>query len=68
MAGKKLAPVWRKIVIKNEKQNGKLFDVLVCNHAQPVSESTKANTYRRYRQCPECTEKVRSFRDQLAAA
>jgi hypothetical protein len=53
---------WRKIVKKNERQGGKLFDVLICNHAVPAND----NTYRKARSCPECRVAVQRYADQLA--
>jgi hypothetical protein len=53
--------VWRTIVKKNDRQGGKLFDVLVCDHAVPAND----NTYRRVRACPECRVKVQAYADQL---
>ena len=55
--------VWRTIVKKNERQGGKLFDVLVCDHAVPAND----NRYRRARACPECRIKVQAYADQLRA-
>lgn len=56
-------PVYRTIVKKNEKQGKKHFDVLICHHAVLVDESTKANTYRRARECPECRKEVQRYVD-----
>lgn len=53
--------VWRTIVKKNDRQGGKLFDVLICNHAVPAND----NTYRRARACPECRTKVQAYADQV---
>jgi hypothetical protein len=58
---KKPRPVWRSIVKKSDRQNGKLFDVLVCDHAVPVDRATYRNTYRRCRACPTCAERVRAY-------
>jgi transcription elongation factor Elf1 len=59
MAKKKSPPsVWRKIIKRNERQGRKYFDVLVCNHAVEVMPSTRANTYRRFRSCPDCRDQV----------
>lgn len=55
--------VWRRIVKKNERQGGKLFDVLVCEHAVPAND----NTYRRARACPACRVKVQEYADRLKA-
>jgi hypothetical protein len=56
--------VWRTIVKKNERQGGKLFDVLVCDHAVPAND----NTYRQARACPECRRKVQEYADGHKAA
>lgn len=55
--------VWRQIVKKNERQGGKLFDVLVCDHAVLAND----NTYRRARACPACRIKVQEYADALRA-
>jgi hypothetical protein len=55
--------VWRTIVKKNERQGGKLFDVLVCQHAVPAND----NTYRKARACPACRVRVQQYADELAA-
>lgn len=52
--------VWRAIVKKNERQGGKPYDVLVCDHAVPAND----NTYRKARSCPECRRKVQEYADQ----
>lgn len=59
----KVKPVYRSIVKKNELQGPKRrpFDVLVCGHAVPVDAATRANTYRRSRQCPPCRQKVQEY-------
>ncbi len=56
--------VWRTIVKKNERQGGKLFDVLICDHAVPAND----NTFRKARACLECRRKVQEYADQLRAA
>lgn len=53
--------VWRTIVKKNDRQGGKRFDVLVCNHAVPAND----NTYRRARACPECRVRVQAYADEF---
>jgi hypothetical protein len=55
--------VWRTIVKKNERQAGKLYDVLVCDHSVPAND----NTYRKARSCPECRIKVQQYADQQRA-
>lgn len=52
--------VWRRIVKKNERHAGKLFDVLICSHAVPAND----NTYRRVRACAECRVKVQAYADE----
>jgi len=56
--------VWRTIVKKNERQAGKLYDVLVCQHAVPAND----NTYRKARACPTCRVRVQQYADEVAAA
>jgi hypothetical protein len=55
--------VWRTIVKKNERQAGKLYDVLICQHAVPAND----NTYRKARACPTCTVKVQQYADDIAS-
>lgn len=57
-----IRPAWRTIAKKNELQDGRPFDVLVCGHAVPVDPSTRANVYRRCRACPECAAQVERYR------
>jgi len=54
--------VWRSIVKKNDRQGGKLYDVLVCQHAVSAND----NTYRKARSCPECRLTVQQYADELA--
>jgi hypothetical protein len=54
--------VWRTIVKKNDRQGGKLYDVLVCHHAVAAND----NTYRKARSCPECRLRVQQYADDLA--
>ena len=54
--------VWRTIVKKNDRQGGRRFDVLVCQHVVPAND----NTYRKARSCPECRLKVQQYADALA--
>jgi hypothetical protein len=56
--------VWRAIVKKNERQGGKRFDVLVCDHSVPADDE---NPYRRARACPECRIRVQQYADAHAA-
>jgi hypothetical protein len=56
--------VWRTIVKKNERQGGKLYDVLVCQHAVLAND----NTYRKARACPACRVSVQRYADEVAAA
>ena len=56
--------VWRTIVKKNERQGGKLYDIMVCKHAVLAND----NTYRKARSCPTCRLKVQAYADALAAA
>jgi hypothetical protein len=56
--------VWRAIVKKNERQGGKLYDVLVCQHAVPAND----NTYRKARACPACRARVQEYADEVAVA
>jgi hypothetical protein len=56
--------VWRTIVKKNERQAGKLYDVLVCQHAVPAND----NTYRKARACPACRVRVQQYAHEVAAA
>lgn len=56
--------VWRTIVKKNERQGGKQFDILACQHAVPAND----NTYRLARSCPECRVKVQQYADSVAPA
>jgi hypothetical protein len=53
--------VWRKIVKKNERQAGKLYDVLICKHAVLAND----NTYRLVRACPECRVVVQKYADEV---
>ncbi len=55
--------VWRAIVKKNERQAGKPYDVLVCQHAVPAND----NTYRKARACPECRVTVQQYADEVAS-
>ncbi len=55
--------VWRAIVKKNERQAGKPYDVLVCQHAVPAND----NTYRKARVCPECRVTVQHYADVVAS-
>jgi hypothetical protein len=54
--------VWRRIQRLNEKQGSGKFDVLVCGHAVPASDTS----YRRFRACPECRVEVQRFADERA--
>jgi hypothetical protein len=54
--------VWRRIQRLNEKQGSRKFDVLVCGHAVPASDTA----YRRFRACPECRVQVQRFADERA--
>jgi hypothetical protein len=54
--------VWRRIQRLNEQQGFAKFDVLVCGHAVPASDTA----YRRFRACPECRVQVQRFADQRA--
>jgi hypothetical protein len=55
--------VWRTIVKRNDRQGGKLYDVLICSHAVPAND----NRYRRARACRECRVKVQEYADELNA-
>jgi len=54
--------VWRRIQRLSEKQGSGKFDVLVCGHAVPASDTA----YRRFRACPDCRVQVQRFADQRA--
>lgn len=41
---------WRRISKRGEQQGTGRFDVLVCGHVVPASDTP----YRRFRPCPEC--------------
>ena len=56
--------VWRTIVKKNERQAGKRYDVLICQHAVPAND----NTYRKARACPACRVRVQQYADSVAAS
>jgi hypothetical protein len=56
--------VWRTIVKKNERQGGKRYDVLICQHAVPAND----NTYRKARACPACRVRVQQYADDVAAS
>jgi hypothetical protein len=61
--GKPSVPdVWRRILRLNERQGSMKFDVLVCGHAVPASDTA----YRRFRACPECRVQVQRFADERA--
>jgi hypothetical protein len=53
---------WRRIVKLNERQGGKPYDVLVCGHAVPASDTA----FRRFRACPDCRLTVQRYADQVA--
>jgi hypothetical protein len=55
--------VWRTIVKKNERQGGKLYDIMICKHAVLAND----NTYRKARSCPTCRLEVQAYADALAA-
>jgi hypothetical protein len=52
--------VWRRILKLNERQGSQTFDVLVCGHAVPASDTA----YRKYRACSECRVTVQRFADE----
>jgi hypothetical protein len=53
---------WRRIRKLNERQGAGLFDVLICGHAVPASDTA----YRRFRSCPDCRLRVQGFADEVA--
>jgi len=53
---------WRPILKLNERQGEARFDVLVCGHAVPASDTA----YRRFRACPDCRLRVQQYADQVA--
>jgi hypothetical protein len=53
---------WRPIQKLNERQGNALFDVLVCGHSVPASDTA----YRRFRSCPDCRLRVQEYADQVA--
>jgi hypothetical protein len=53
---------WRRIQKLNEPQGTGLFDVLVCGHAVPASDTA----YRRFRSCPDCRLRVQDYADEVA--
>jgi hypothetical protein len=53
---------WRRIVKWNERQGGKPYDVLVCGHSVPASDTA----FRRFRACPDCRVTVQQYADQVA--
>jgi hypothetical protein len=62
---KTLKPAWRTIVKKNENQNGKLYDILACNHVVPVTAAQA--TYRQARSCPSCAAQVAIWAAEYAS-
>jgi hypothetical protein len=54
--------VWRRIVAWNERQGAGKFDVLICGHSVPASDTA----YRKFRACPECRVQVQRFAEQYA--
>jgi hypothetical protein len=54
---------WRPIAKRNEAQGDQVFDVLVCGHAVPASDTA----YRRFRSCPDCRLRVQEYADQCAS-
>ncbi len=55
----------RRIVRRNEKQNGKRYDILICKHSVLV---TKQQTrYRRFRGCPVCFKDVERIKKEKRA-
>jgi len=54
--------VWRRIVKLSERQGAGKFDVLVCGHAVPASDTA----YRRFRACPECRVQVQRLAAEYA--
>jgi hypothetical protein len=53
---------WRRIQKLNEPQGTRFFDVLVCGHAVPASDTA----YRRFRSCPDCRLRVQAYADEIA--
>ena len=53
---------WRRIQKLAEPQGTGLYDVLICGHAVPASDTA----YRRYRSCPDCRLRVQEYADEVA--
>jgi hypothetical protein len=53
---------WRPILKVNERQGSAVFDVLVCGHAVPASDTS----FRRFRACPDCRVRVQEYADEVA--
>lgn len=53
---------WRRIARRGEQQGRRKFDVLVCGHVVPASDTT----FRRFRPCAECRVTVQRYADEQA--
>jgi hypothetical protein len=61
-AGRFTVPeAWRQISKLNERQGNGYYDVLVCGHAVPASDTA----YRRFRSCPDCRVRVQAYADRV---
>jgi hypothetical protein len=52
---------WRRIQKLDERQGTGFYDVLICGHAVPASDTA----YRRFRSCPDCRLRVQEYADEV---